>query len=705
MEKSLKDKNIFNSLLISFSFMFNLFIFGPVEFYLTNVYDFWFSIKSILPILLIVGIIIFFIIFCLLTFLKDKKRKIFVIVLLGLYLGLYIQGNFLNKGYGKMDGSIIEWDKMIQKGIINTIIWIVLFIPFVFIKPIKTNIKPVSNIIFGYVLLVQIVTIFVVYVGQSRMDLDKEFYLDNTNAFEMSSKENTIIYMADTIQSDYLIRAIDENEEFKEELKDFVRFDNATTCSLLTAMSFPSILTGENLQVGMNLKDSLDIAYEKTDLYDILEENNYDVEFYTDKIYAESGNINIKNKTKIEEDILDFKSKIKLYGSLMKCVYFKYSPHFLKPFLEVNTAEFNNIDTVDEEIKTYLVDDVKYYENLSNSNMISVDKNKCLKIIQMDGCHMPHTIDEYMQYDSSRSYLNISSDIRIKNEVNSVVRIFVDYIKKMKSAGVYDNSNIIFIADHGHTNRYNPSLMIKRKNETHSSIQINNAPVSTLEDFKATLENLITNSKDYGKDVYDYYEGQERVRRINDYIYSSEWNNYFVEANVVVMTKDNANEFDKYYIGDQIYIDNEYPKKYYNFNDKIGLLTDKNREYVSLSGIINGDWYVKKGSLLGKNAKIVIKPKKVDKDVNVQLKINNVLRDNQILRIILDNEELFERTYDETSNPFIIEFSIPKDLWNKNEFLELEIETPNCVSGENGSNWGQFPMFLSFSLDYIKFFK
>lgn len=104
----LKSKKI-NRILVISAFIFNIFIFAPLEIYYTNKNEFWFKLKEFLPITIIVAFITFLVLILLTLFLRKKdKNEILLKVIFAITTGLYIQGNFLNFGYGVLDGSKLE---------------------------------------------------------------------------------------------------------------------------------------------------------------------------------------------------------------------------------------------------------------------------------------------------------------------------------------------------------------------------------------------------------------------------------------------------------------------------------------------------------------------------------------------------------------------------------------------------------------------
>ena len=128
-------KEVINSIIIVLTFTFNIIVFAPIEIFYTNKNDFWFKLADILPVIIALFAIVTILLGVVAILLKNKKKEIFLKIIFVLTLGLYIQGNFLNFGYKVLDGSEIQWNLMIGKGMINTAIWILIIsLPYIFTK-------------------------------------------------------------------------------------------------------------------------------------------------------------------------------------------------------------------------------------------------------------------------------------------------------------------------------------------------------------------------------------------------------------------------------------------------------------------------------------------------------------------------------------------------------------------------------------------
>lgn len=703
----LKSKKI-NDIVIAIVFSFNICFFAPLEFYLVNIFDFWFSIDYILPTLIITFFIMFSLIFisC-----KVVKSNIWIKILFSITICLYIQGNYLNIGYEVLNGQDINWNSMIFKGILNTIIWLILlFIPF-FVRPLKkeNNFRIFSTLLLVFIIFIEILSLGMImfcnniYSSNNNEIINSSFYLDDTNIFELSKKENIIVIISDTFEATYMNNILEEKPIYKEKLKDFTYFDNTTGTSLMTYSSMPTILTGETCQVGKNLKENIKYCFDNTNLYKVLKDNGYDIELYTDMnlIPSESSGI-IDNKidTKV---ILDTSSKIKISKLLYECVLYKYLPHFLKNNFLIDTSEFDKVNSIN--VNRFSIDDVEFNKELLNKGIETNSKNKKFKLYHLNGIHTPYIVNSNIEYDISEEYLSIDEIERRNNQIIASLEILLNYIEELKKSNVYDNTTIIFMADHGWENRYNINFMVKPANEN-SKFKISHAPLAMTEDLIPTIENIASNSKKFGKDIWDYTENQYRKRDIYNYTFTRADNTYNVLSKVTVSTEDLASNENKYYISSTEYSNSlENPKKVYKFGKNVNLIKNKNMQYASIEGFLKQDIRnTSKGTNIGKNASIKILRCKTDENVTAKLLINKVYYDNQRVKISINGNVLYDSILNIIDKNKEIIFEIPKEDWNKNDILKLDFEFPNGKLG-NPFELGEETLFMSILLEQVMFIK
>ena len=703
------EKNkLINCIIISFVFAFNICVFAPLEFYYSNIFDLWFTLDYILPTIICTSLITFITLFLISYFSKGKIQKVIVRIIFILMLGLYIQGNYLNIGYDVLDGSEIDWNSMIKKGVINTLIWVIIILIFSIVLIKEDRFKKVSNLGSLFVFGIQILTLVIIvcnsyaYSADTNLSFDKSFYLDSKDIFEVSEEENIIVFVSDTFEATYMNMVLNKYPEYKEKLKDFIYFDNATAASLMTYSSMPTLLTGEACKVGQNLKQNINYCFENSEFYDILHKNNYDVELYTDVNLIPADETRITNK--IDKKLLiDSNSKLKLSRLLYECVLYKYMPHFLKSGFVVDTSEFNRVSAT--EVDQYGYDDVKFYKRLVNDGITSNNENKKYKLYHLSGVHTPYKINRNVEYYSQEEYNILKDEIKKENQILASLNIFIEYIENLKKTNTYDKSTIILLADHGWENRYHINFLIKKK-DYENDFSISHAPIAMTEDFIPTILNIATNSKEYGKDIFDYSENENRQRNIYNYTFTRGDNTYNVLSKLSISTERSADDIDGYYISNSEYVNSdEIPTKQYEFGKEINISKNKNMKYVVLDGILgNNIRTISKGTNIGNEAQIRILTKETDSNVKASLTINKVYYNNQKIEIFLQGNKLYEYEFDKFEAGKIINFEIPKDIWNANKCLELDLKFPDGKLG-NPSALGEETLFMSMCIEKIIFNK
>ena len=111
-----------------------------------------------------------------------------------------------------------------------------------------------------------------------------------------------------------------------------------------------------------------------------------------------------------------------------------------------------------------------------------------------------------------------TDDGSYSQNVQASITIVHNYLEKLKEAGIFDNSAIIVLADHGYRDedeidalvgRSNPLLLIKGFHEKHG-METSDLPIAH-EDFQDMYQKLLAgNASDQ---LFDLSEGQQRTRR------------------------------------------------------------------------------------------------------------------------------------------------------------------------------------------------
>ena len=699
--KKLEEKKI-NTILVIGAFIFNILIFAPIEMYFVNRSEFWFSLKSFLPIIVLISTVVYLVsLLLLLVIFKNKKTDFVLRIIFALTTALYIQGNFLNFGYKQLDGSDINWNQMINKGLINTAIWlIILFFPYFFkrLKDIK-KFRKFTSYISLFIIGIELITLSTLVVTKNINT--KTLGLSNKNIFNLSNESNIIVIMSDTFEGTYMNRILEQHPEYKEELKDFTYFNNCTSVSFYTYSSMPTLLTGVESVVGNNLEENMKYCMENTDLYKILKENGYTNEIYVESALRPKEKYDIDNLVKSNNN-LSLNTRNSITKEMYKFVMFRYSPHFLKSNFVVSNDEFNIIENrnflLTYREKNYFLDDVAFNTELLSSG-INTNQKKSFKFYQQNGVHAPYTTTPNIEYDYSVEYSSTSELDRKMNEVQASLNLLCNYVDELKKAGVYDNTNIIFMADHGFVNRFHTVLLVKKAKENHD-FTISAAPVSLLEDLKPTILNMATNSKNYGKDFFDYQEGEIRTRKVQDYTYkvSAMGDERKLLSKLTFKTEGLASDESSFYLDNENYYteEKELTEKYV-FGSRIIIQNSDNYKSVKTEGFLmqslnNG---TPKGCNIGKNASITINADEATKDLTARFSISKVYDEKQKIVFKVNGETIYNTEV--TENDKKVEFNIPKEIWNKDNEVKIELEFPDAVVGNH-----ERTMMMAICLNSIK---
>ncbi len=684
------NKEVINIILIIIAFIFNIIVFAPLEIFYTNKDELWFEVNDMLPIIIVLAIIIFIIFVIISILLKNRKREIFINIIFVLTLGLYLQGNFLNFGYNVLDGSEVQWDKMIGKGLINTAIWILIIsLPYIF-KTLKKEkqFKKFRLICSIYIILIEIITLTTVITSIEKNE-DDNIQLVNKDIFNLSKGSNIVVFMSDTFEATYMNRILEEYPEYKDKLQDFTYFDNCTGVSFYTYSSMPTLLTGVECKVGNTLEENVNYCFDNSILYKELDANNYNINIYTEK--------SLKSNNKYIDNLENYKStttlktKTSISNKMYKYTFYRYLPHFLKPNFVINSDEFYSIKKEANEMpytkKTYFLDDVAFNEELVNNGISTNQTQNVFKFYQTSGIHKPYNTTVDLEYNYSEEYKNISEEERSLIEGIASLNLLCNYIDELKNKNIYDNTTIIFLADHGDNNRFYTTLLVKKANDSHE-FNISSAPVSLVEDLVPTILNIATDSKDYGKDFFDYKETDIRTRQVYDYTYETNifnGNEYKVLSKIIFQTEGLAKDEESFYIVDEIYEneDKELTEKY-KFGDNITVEEINDINTVNLVGFTLDkiDLETPLGSNMSKNAYLTINASKAENPVIAEFVIDKVYNEEQTIIFKIDNEIIYMCKVTNDNSSKKISFKIPKEIWNKHEEITIEMEFPDAKFNE-----------------------
>gem|GEM_PF-5787308 len=496
---------IISSLFINITF----FLFEPVKNYLANSEEYWFTLNRALPYYIsftIMGIVLCILVYLLISCfnmrLADKTCEIICIIT----VGMYVQSNVLPNTNGVLNGHPVDWSEINVDRVCSGILWIIIIVLLIVIslgplkkKDLSSGLKTIA-ICF---LLLEISVCAYLFIKVPNINYKYEYAITDIDECNLSNKENFIIFITDAFDSSYMEGQIEDNRA-EALFEDFTYYSNVTSMYGHTDLSIPQIITGCQYKNERSYKDYLIDAYTNSPLLNRLNDSNWSIGLYFEGHLPKCDFLsNIINVADIE---CDFSSRKHFVISIYKLVAYTVSPYELKKIFWFE-PDFSNLkDTRSDDYDLYLYLNGAFYED--EEVITFTDEQPAFRLYHTRGMHLPmHTTSDVIeQYDS----------VSMEECREANYKIFERMIDALKAEGVYDNSVVIIMADHGESSdetgewQQNPVLMIKGKNEHHAFEECS-IPFS-YENLQEMYLNLLNGNN--GLDAFDgidITEGKSRI--------------------------------------------------------------------------------------------------------------------------------------------------------------------------------------------------
>ena len=654
---------------LTFTFCF----FGPLELYLTNIHEFWFSILDILCIIIFAGVVFFLLLALVGVLLKGKPQDLFSCLIFGIALALYIQGNFINADYGVLDGTELNWDNTYYS-ILNTAIWAICIIsPFVMLFINSKLLKSIFKFGSLFFISIQIVTLFFLLITTNLYK--SNHYLSDEAVNTVSSQENIIVFVVDTFDQVYFEEILAKEPEFLEPLDGFTFFNNHTGMYPTTKGALSFLLTGQPYLNEQPYSDYIDQAYKNSNYYSVLKKEEFDVGIYTNSLFASNkyGRSFVDN---LEDSGIAVTSHKSLLTETYKLTAFKYFPHITKKHFWFHNDEFERLrGSASGSQAVFSTRNLDYYNALYNDKL-TVIEDKCYRFIHINGMHSPFDLG----FDDEKNIV-ITQNATYDSQLKAVLTILFEYINQLKELNLYDNSLIIITADHGiGAILANPVLLIKDYG-AEGKLDISTTPVSHADLQATVMSSLGLNlNNEYGYSILDNSIDLNRERTFLYYLWDDLWDKSYLPNIREYKIKPENNDRASFYATGKIYT----PQ---------GILTQETLKYVVGQEILlnkghteNLNYFQEGLSFPSDNivwsdgyfARMAMNIDDVDSDllfctVNFEEAYNG---EQQI--IIKSNEKiLFDRRL--TSRDEAIKFMISKDLIEEGVLL-LDFSFPDAIS-------------------------
>ena len=459
-------------LMLALSFMLGYY--APMEIYVHNQAEFWFDYSIIRPVFIYLTVSVFLLGFLILAvsyFIHKKCYKAMLSAALSIFLILYFEGTVLSGSLPVLDGSSLELSGHARE-ILESL---ALCFGVSFIVAVAARIKK-KKLFYRIIIVLSVVFTGIMFVSLNGMIRDtngrqnKEYkVITKANEFTFSTDTNVIILMMDSVNGE-MAQHVLEDEEYSSFMEDFTFFPDTLGGYSYTSRSIPLILTGQWYENEEDFESYYKKAMNASPLFTALKEKDYRLNvyekspFYVDD-YAQFDNFML-SKPRI-------KGRAPIMALETKMVLFKYLPFFFKSYFTVNTEEFEKYEDIGSDIYFWYMD--TFYRHVRDYEF-TLTEEKQFKYYHFEGAYAP--------YDLSEDVLRLEGEEgTYEGDVRASFETAHQLIMRLKKLGIYDNSIIVFLSDHGinqeggEEGRQNPALLIKGLNE-HHSLEVSDSPVS-----------------------------------------------------------------------------------------------------------------------------------------------------------------------------------------------------------------------------------
>lgn len=515
-------KQLVPGLILSLALSFLLGLYAPLELYFTNITEFQFDFWALFPQLLkLFGILLAVCVVGFgLCYLIHNRLYDLALVLGGIgYCIAYVHGMFLVGNLPPLDGTDFSWSDYHKETVISLIVCAVIAVIFIllvrFLHMKKTR-KVIAglSLFFTAILVVTGVTVGITNNGFQRKPL---MAVTKNNEFQMSSDTNMVIFLMDAVDSKAFRQLLDgDDPEYAQTLADFTYYPNTVGAYSFTEHSIPYILTGQWFENQEPFEDYTAQAMAASPLLNRLKAEHYRIGMYEEDLRCtEEQAAEFEN---VEKTTLRFTSFSAIAKEELKLVWFKYAPYLLKRAVHVDMNRFTMIVEPVSDSELYHYVNWDFYPDAQNAQITTVS-DKVFKFIHIEGAHVP------LRYSKDVTIIGSDQGTYDQN-LQASMTVLKQYLDDLKAAGVYDNTAIVVMADHGYwtywddklLGRSNPLLAVKGVGESHE-MKISEAPIS-YEDLQECFSRLLDG--DASDQVFDAKEGDQRIRRYLSYNYLEE---------------------------------------------------------------------------------------------------------------------------------------------------------------------------------------
>lgn len=516
-----RREEFFPAAALSVAGCFMLFFYAPMEFYFSNIEEFWYDFYAAAPpLLLMLGLFLFLslLAMALLLVFHPKLYRAAVGIYAVAFLATYAQGTFFSSWLPALNGGDGNWAAMRVQRYHSLALWgmgaAVVAAAWYFLKwaGFRQAVGWVAN---GFALMLA-VSLVALCLRSDGLQSRPTYTLTGKNELVMSGQKNYVIFLLDAVGGRATTRLLREKPEYREVFRDFTYYDNITAGYPLTSRSIPFFLSGTWFENERSFSDYEAEAFRKSPLLARLEREGYSLGMYDSELPKDAEFLaRLENAEPLQSH---FVSIYRFCVNQLRLAALRYGPYDLKPIAFRNLAErmdsMRVVENAPEESRLLTFHDSNTkFESLLDTQPVTLTQRPAFRFIHLEGAHVGFNthLENGRIATTGGSYAE---------EVEVSFYLAKRYMEALKKAGVYNNTCIVVMSDHGNAEmdeswelaleRIDPMLFVKGFGEIHDAMRVSGAPICHGDLTQAFLR-LADGAK--SDEIFDWQEGDRRERR------------------------------------------------------------------------------------------------------------------------------------------------------------------------------------------------
>ncbi len=525
------------TLLLAVAMGLTLCVIGPCDIFFNNIDEFLFSAKDFIWWNLLFCVALTGAVCGILLPLRGRWFDVVYGVLFALTLMLFVQGNYLNGSMNSLAGDGVgEAGVQLGKIVVNTIVWVIVLVGCVLAMLLikskyRETLSTVATIAMVTVIGMQLIPLAVSALTSERTEEPYEAFLTYDNLEDIGQKNNVFYFVVDRFDySFYEDYALKEAPELFENMDGFTYYSDMISYYPRTYPAVPYMLTGVEHDFLDARADYMDEAYEQSEFLNLMHDEGYQVNIYTDEYYgyndANSMKGYVSNAT--HGDITTrVVRRFALSWDMVRLSIYRYFPLCAKGAAgNISTPSFKQYveyDGLDEQEK-FTTDMRNAYLYLNENAPALSDAEKNFSFIHLEGCHVPNPYNENFEPATTAEEQN-SPTVSLKQSF----RIINLYLLKLKELGLYEDATIIISGDHASlrgsdtvmlndeskSGPFLTALFVKPSGSAGTPMEVSTAPIAQEDVVPSILQSEgIESELDFGRSVFEIGEDEVRERRV-----------------------------------------------------------------------------------------------------------------------------------------------------------------------------------------------